>query len=313
MQKIIVSESRDTKMPRAFGKEKMKKKSTKFLSCAAASVAALTLLCGTVVSAAVNLTAGADGIYLRNSGNDFTYQVDVPKSHFVAMRIDGVQLVGEKAPVQIDIEVGGTAPEATTAPETQAPKTPSTTAAPTTAAPIPPTTAAPTTSEAPAVTSEAPAVTSEAPPATSEAPAASEVPATSAAPTTSEAPAASEVGPSASGYSMNMGATAVSETPVQALIRLAAPAEANAETYYTTLSIPASYLDSLSDGTHTVVMDFVEGSVSTTITVTSDASMLINGNPSTGDTTNVLPYVLLAAGSACVLVFLSKREKKETR
>lgn len=112
---------------------------------------------------------------------------------------------------------------------------------------------------------------------------------------------------------MNMGATAVSETPVQALIRLAAPAEANAETYYTTLSIPASYLDSLSDGTHTVVMDFVEGSVSTTITVTSDASMLTNGNPSTGDTTNVLPYVLLAAGSACVLVFLSKREKKETR
>lgn len=281
-------------------REKMKKKSTKFLSCAAASVAALTLLCGTVVSAAVNLTAGADGIYLRNSGNDFTYQVDVPKSHFVAMRVDGVQLVGEKAPVQIDIEVGGTAPEATTAPETQTPKTPSTTAAPTTAAPIPPTTseAPPATSEAPAVTSEAPAVTSEAPAATSEAPA-----------VTSEAPAY----PSASGAAINMGATAVSETPVQALIRLAAPAEANAETYYTTLSIPASYLDSLSDGTHTVVMDFVEGSVSTTITVTSDASMLTNGSPSTGDTTNVLPYVLLAACSACVLVFLSKREKKETR
>ena len=292
-------------------REKMKKKSTKFLSCAAASVAALTLLCGTVVSAAVNLTAGADGIYLRNSGNDFTYQVDVPKSHFVAMRIDGVQLVGEKAPVQVDIEVGGTAPEVTTAPETQAPKTPSTTAAPTTAAPIPPTTWAPTTSEAPPATSEAP-TTSEAPAATSEAPAAtSEAPAvTSEAPAaTSEAPAY----PSASGAAINMGAAAVSETPVQALIRLAAPAEANAETYYTTLSIPASYLDSLSDGTHTVVMDFVEGSVSTTLTVTSDASMLTNGNPSTGDTTNVLPYVLLAAGSACVLVFLSKREKKETR
>ena len=112
---------------------------------------------------------------------------------------------------------------------------------------------------------------------------------------------------------MNMGATAVSETPVQAFIRLAAPAEANAETYYTTLGIPASYLDSLSDGTHTVVMDFVEGSVSTTLTVTSNASMLTNGSPSTGDTTNVLPYVLLAACSACVLVFLSRREKKETR
>lgn len=280
----------------------MKKKSTKFLSCAAASVAALTLLCGTVVSAAVNLTAGADGIYLRNSGNDFTYQVDVPKSHFVAIRIDGVQLVGEKAPVQIDIEVGGTAPEVTKAPETQAPKTPSTTAAPTTEAPIP-TTWAPPVTTAPPTTSEAPATswaptTSEAPAATSEAPAA-----------TSEAP----VAPDPTGYSMNMGTTTVSETPVQALIRLAAPAEANAETYYTTLSIPASYLDSLSDGTHAVVMDFVEGSVSTTITVTSDASMLTNGNPSTGDTTNVLPYVLLAAGSACVLVFLSKREKKETR
>ena len=266
-------------MPHAFGKGKMKKKLTKLLSCAAASAAALTLLCGTVVSAAVNLTAGADGIYLRNSGNDFTFQVDVPKSHFVAIRIDGVQLVGEKAPVQIDIEVGGTAPEVTKAPETQAPAA-SKTPAPTTEAP---------TTEAPAVPSEAPVVPSEAP--------------------TTDALG----GYSASGSSMNMGATAVSETPVQAFIRLAAPAEANAETYYTTLGIPASYLDSLSDGTHTVVMDFVEGSVSTTITVTSDASMLTNGSPSTGDTTNVLPYVLLAACSACVLVFLSRREKKERR
>ena len=249
-------------MPHAFGKGKMKKKLTKLLSCAAASAAALTLLCGTVVSAAVNLTAGADGIYLRNSGNDFTFQVDVPKSHFVAIRIDGVQLVGEKAPVQIDIEVGGTAPEVTKAPETQAPAASKT--------PAPTTSEAPTPSEEPWVTSEATVVTSEAPAVTS-------------------------------------------ETPVQAFIRLAAPAEANAETYYTTLGIPASYLDSLSDGTHTVVMDFVEGSVSTTITVTSDASMLTNGSPSTGDTTNVLPYVLLAACSACVLVFLSRREKKETR
>ena len=284
----------------------MKKKKTKLFSWTVASVAALTLLCGTWASAAVSLTSGADGIYLRNSGKDYTLQVDAPKNHFVGIRVDEVHLTGEKAPVQIGIEVGGTAPVVTPAPETQAPsstKTPTTEApAATTAVPSAP----PVTSEAPAVTSEAPAATSEAPAATSEAPAAtSEAPAA-----TSEAP----VEPSTGTWSISAGAkNAVSELPIQALVNLAAPAEANAETYYATIGIPASYLDTLSDGSHTVVMDFVEGSVSTTITVTSDASMLTNGNPSTGDTTHVLPYVLLAAGSACVLVFLAKKEKKETR
>ena len=312
----------------------MKKKKTKLFSWTVASVAALTLLCGTWASAAVSLTSGADGIYLRNSGKEYTFQVDAPKNHFVAIRVDGVYLMGEKAPVQIDIEVGGTAPVVTPAPETQAPsstKTPTTEApAATTAVPSAPpvTSEAPAvTSEAPAATSEAPAVTSEAPAATSEAPAAtseapavtSEAPAaTSEAPAvTSEAPAATSeapVEPSTGTWSISAGAkNAVSELPIQALVNLAAPAEANAETYYATIGIPASYLDTLSDGSHTVVMDFVEGSVSTTINVTSDASMLTNGNPSTGDTTHVLPYVLLAAGSACVLVFLAKKEKKETR
>ena len=258
------------------------------------------------------IASGADGIYLRNSGKEYTFQVDAPKNHFVAIRVDGVYLMGEKAPVQIDIEVGGIAPVVTPAPETQAPsstKTPTTEApAATTAVPSAP----PVTSEAPAVTSEAPAATSEAPAATSEAPAA-----------TSEAPAATSEAPNPSAEVKNTisgfgTAYAASELPsqsnaIQALVNLAAPAEANAETYYATIGIPASYLDTLSDGSHTVVMDFVEGSVSTTITVTSDASMLTNGNPSTGDTTHVLPYVLLAAGSACVLVFLAKKEKKETR
>ena len=265
------------------------------------------------------IASGADGIYLRNSGKEYTFQVDAPKNHFVAIRVDGVYLMGEKAPVQIDIEVGGIAPVVTPAPETQAPsstKTPTTEApAATTAVPSAP----PVTSEAPAVTSEAPAATSEAPAATSEAPAAtSEAPAA-----TSEAPAATSEAPNPSAEVKNTisgfgTAYAASELPsqsnaIQALVNLAAPAEANAETYYATIGIPASYLDTLSDGSHTVVMDFVEGSVSTTITVTSDASMLTNGNPSTGDTTHVLPYVLLAAGSACVLVFLAKKEKKETR
>ena len=86
----------------------MKKKKTKLFSWTVASVAALTLLCGTWASAAVSLTSGADGIYLRNSGQEYTFQVDVPKNHFVAIRVDGVYLMGEKAPVQIDIEVGGT-------------------------------------------------------------------------------------------------------------------------------------------------------------------------------------------------------------
>ncbi len=290
----------------------MKKKKTKLFSWTVASVAVLTLLCGTWASAAVSLTSGADGIYLRNSGKEYTFQVDAPKNHFVAIRVDGVYLMGEKAPVQIDIEVGGIAPVVTPAPETQAPsstKTPTTEApAATTAVPSAP----PVTSEAPAVTSEAPAATSEAPAATSEAPAA-----------TSEAPAATSEAPNPSAEVKNTisgfgTAYAASELPsqsnaIQALVNLAAPAEANAETYYATIGIPASYLDTLSDGSHTVVMDFVEGSVSTTITVTSDASMLTNGNPSTGDTTHVLPYVLLAAGSACVLVFLAKKEKKETR
>lgn len=294
----------------------MKKKKTKLFSWTVASVAALTLLCGTWASAAVSLTSGADGIYLRNSGKEYTFQVDAPKNHFVAIRVDGVYLMGEKAPVQIDIEVGGTAPVVTPAPETQAPsstKTPTTEApAATTAVPSAP----PVTSEAPAVTSEAPAATSEAPAVTSEAPAAtSEAPAaTSASPSYAPEPSEAPVEPSTGTWSISAGAkNAVSELPIQALVNLAAPAEANAETYYATIGIPASYLDTLSDGSHTVVMDFVEGSVSTTITVTSDASMLTNGNPSTGDTTHVLPYVLLAAGSACVLVFLAKKEKKETR
>lgn len=287
----------------------MKKKKTKLFSWTVASVAALTLLCGTWASAAVSLTSGADGIYLRNSGKDYTLQVDAPKNHFVGIRVDEVHLTGEKAPVQIGIEVGGTAPVVTPAPETQAPsstKTPASTTEAPAATSEAPTYVPPATSEAPAVTSEAPAATSEAPAATSEAPAAtSEAPAA-----TSEAP----VEPSTGTLSISAGAkNAVSELPIQALVNLAAPAEANAETYYATIGIPASYLDTLSDGSHTVVMDFVEGSVSTTITVTSDASMLTNGNPSTGDTTHVLPYVLLAAGSACVLVFLAKKEKKETR
>lgn len=261
----------------------MKKKKTKLFSWTVASVAALTLLCGTWASAAVSLTSGADGIYLRNSGQEYTFQVDVPKNHFVAIRVDGVYLMGEKAPVQIGIEVGGTAPVVTPAPETQAPSS----------------------TKIPAATT---AIPSYAPPAPSE------------APTPSESPVNPSYAPApTSGLSVSTGAkSAVSELPsqsnaIEALVKLAAPAEANAETYYATIGLPASYMDTLSDGSHTVVMDFVEGSVSTTITVTSDASMLTNGNPSTGDTTHVLPYVLLAAGSACVLVFLAKKEKKETK
>lgn len=267
----------------------MKKKKTKLFSWTVASVAALTLLCGTWASAAVSLTSGADGIYLRNSGQEYTFQVDVPKNHFVAIRVDGVYLMGEKAPVQIDIEVGGTAPVVTPAPETQAPSS----------------------TKIPAATT---AIPSYAPPEPSEAPTPSETP------TPSESPVnPSYVPEPTSGSIVSTGAkSAVSELPsqsnaIEALVKLAAPAEANAETYYATIGLPASYLDTLSDGSHTVVMDFVEGSVSTTITVTSDASMLTNGNPSTGDTTHVLPYVLLAAGSACVLVFLAKKEKKETK
>lgn len=267
----------------------MKKKKTKLFSWTVASVAALTLLCGTWASAAVSLTSGADGIYLRNSGQEYTFQVDVPKNHFVAIRVDGVYLMGEKAPVQIDIEVGGTAPVVTPAPETQAPSS----------------------TKIPAATT---AIPSYAPPEPSEAPTPSETP------TPSESPVnPSYVPEPTSGSIVSTGAkSAVSELPsqsnaIEALVKLAAPAEANAETYYATIGLPASYLDTLSDGSHTVVMDFVEGSVSTTITVNSDASMLTNGNPSTGDTTHVLPYVLLAAGSACVLVFLAKKEKKETK
>ena len=194
----------------------------------------------------MSLTSGADGIYLRNSGQEYTFQVDVPKNHFVAIRVDGVYLMGEKAPVQIDIEVGGTAPVVTPAPETQAP---SSTKTPTTEVPAATTYVAPTPSETP-TPSESPVNPSYAPEPTS-------------------------------GSIVSTGAkSAVSELPsqsnaIEALVKLAAPAEANAETYY--------------------------------------ATMLTNGNPSTGDTTHVLPYVLLAAGSACVLVFLAKKEKKETK
>ena len=118
----------------------------------------------TWASAAVSLTSGADGIYLRNSGQEYTFQVDVPKNHFVAIRVDGVYLMGEKAPVQIDIEVGGTAPVVTPAPETQAPsstKTPTpaaTTAIPSYAPPEP--SEAPTPSESPVNPSYVPEPTS---------------------------------------------------------------------------------------------------------------------------------------------------------
>ena len=308
--KVIVSGSIEI----CFQKGKtMNKKKTKLFSWTVASVAALTLLCGTWASAAVSVTSGADGIYLRNSGKDYTIQVDAPKNHFCGIRVDEVRLTGKSAPVQVEIEIGGTAPVVTPAPETQAPaatQKPSTSEAPvaTSDAPVPnspapvATSDTPQTSDAPVPNSPAPVPNSPAPVATSDTP--SEEPVSN-----SVNPAASQEAISAFGYS----ASAISETPVQALVNLAAPAEANAETYYATIGIPASYLDTLSDGSHTVVMDFVEGSVSTTITVTSDASILTNGNPSTGDTTHVLPYVLLAAGSACVLVFLAKKEKKETR
>lgn len=185
----------------------MKKKKTKLFSWTVASVAALTLLCGTWASAAVSLTSGADGIYLRNSGKEYTFQVDVPKNHFVAIRVDGIYLMGEKAPVQIDIEVGGTAPVVTPAPETQAPSS--------------------TKTPTPAATT---AIPSYAPPEPSE------------APTPSESPVnPSYVPEPTSGSIVSTGAkSAVSELPsqsnaIEALVKLAAPAEANAETYYATI------------------------------------------------------------------------------
>lgn len=76
----------------------MKKKKTKLFSWTVASVAVLTLLCGTWASAAVSLTSGADGIYLRNSGKEYTFQVDAPKNHFVAIRVDGYILWERKLP-----------------------------------------------------------------------------------------------------------------------------------------------------------------------------------------------------------------------
>ncbi len=261
-------------------------KKTKLFSWAVASVAALTMLCSTQTSAAqlpsgfpisepgssdgrgpvvVSLFSGADGFYLRNSDELYTFQVGVPKNHFVAIRLDGIYLMGEKAPEQIAIKIGGTAPAVIPEETGEAAET---------SAPV----------EIPATPGETPATPDETP-ASGETPAPSEV--------RLELP-----------YRKNV---------VWELINLLTPIEASAETYYTTIGIPASYLDTLSDGSHTVVMDFVEGSVTTTITVTSDASMLTNDSPSTGDTTHVLPYVLLAAGSACVLVFLAKKEKKETR
>ena len=202
----------------------------------------------------------------------------------------------------------------------------------TTEAPAATTEAPAATTEAPATTSEAPAATSEAPVATSEAPVAtSEAPvATSEAPVaTSEAPQAS-VGPydddetqsakgevpvvfssAANGNSM-MGASAL-----QAVVAFFAPVEVSAEEDKTDMTISSEYLDTLADGVYTIALRFTSGTAVAVVTVTSDASAVAgdaadavaDASPATGDNTNMILYIAVAACSAGVLVFLGKKKK----
>ncbi|MGN0386701.1 MAG: hypothetical protein ACI4EX_12570, partial [Lachnospiraceae bacterium] len=127
---------------------------------------------------------------------------------------------------------------------------------------------------------------------------------------TSEAPAATE---SIDTYGMvNSNAAGLeAEGVILAAVDYAAPIEADAAEYYTTIKIAASYMNTLQEGKYTLAINFVEGSAVVDFTVTKDASLVNSSNPSTGDSTHVLPYVLLAACSAGALVYLAKRGKKE--
>ncbi len=289
----------------------MNKKTKKFMTAIAGTTAAFTLLCATVTAAeSIPVAGGANSYYLLNSGEDYEVQVNVPKNHFLSASINNQKLA------ETDLSVEGTsqtAPTGTTE-TSKAPsrtQTPGTTAAPgTTEAPpvtseAPYTTEAPVTSEAP-YTTEAPVYTTEAPVYTTEAP----VYTTEAPVDTTEPPAATE---SIDTYgTVNSNAAGLeAEGVILAAVDYAAPIEADAAEYYTKIKIAASYMNTLQEGKYTLALNFVEGSAVVDFTVTKDASLVNGSNPSTGDSTHVLPYVLLAACSAGALVFLAKRGKKE--
>ena len=264
----------------------MNKKTKKFMTALAGTTVAFTLLCATVTAAEpLPIAGGADSYYLLNSGKDYEVQVNVPKNHLLSVSINN-----QKLTEGVDFSVEGTSQTAPTG-TTETSKAPSKTQ-------TPGTTAVPGTTEAPPVTSEAP-YTTEAPVYTTEAPV-----------DTTEPPAATE---SIDTYgTVNSNAAGLeAEGVILAAVDYAAPIEADAAEYYTQIKIAASYMNTLQEGKYTLAINFVEGSAVVDFTVTKDASLVNSSNPSTGDSTHVLPYVLLAACSAGALVYLAKRGKKE--
>ena len=290
----------------------------------------------------INVLSGNGGVYLKGQQTGYEIVIDLPKSEFqrqfTDVRINGgsdsadftiisnTMLTLDDTSVQMitderDAAEAKAAEEARKAAEEEARKIAESQhqeSATTTEAPAATTEAPATTSEAPAATSEAPVATSEAPVATSEAPVA-----------TSEAPQAS-VGPydddetqsakgevpvvfssAANGNSM-MGASAL-----QAVVAFFAPVEVSAEEDKTDMTISSEYLDTLADGVYTIALRFTSGTAVAVVTVTSDASAVAgdaadavaDASPATGDNTNMILYIAVAACSAGVLVFLGKKKK----
>ena len=91
----------------------------------------------------------------------------------------------------------------------------------------------------------------------------------------------------------------------QNLISFLAPVNAQAAGNITKVVIPATYLDTLPEGNHVVKMNFTAGSVTTNIQIVAAGT-----NAATGDNTMLWPYIILAACSAGVMVFLGKKEKR---
>ena len=195
-----------------------------------------------------------------------------------------------------------------------------------------------TTSEAPATTSEAPATTSEAPATTSEAPVT-----TSEAPPerTPEAPEASAGAMSYSSTKKSKGIVSSVASLLKSILNPKSVQAADVDTI--TVTIASSYMDKLSLGEHTLVLNFADGKAEATVTVqdsdskseaattvdtgnktdkttsnnktgnktdktTSSNSKTQNNAPKTGDNAGIFGFSMLAALSGAAIFVLGKKK-----
>ncbi len=323
----------------------MKKKTKGMFSAMAAAVTAVALFGSTAMAATVsnrdnpiNVLSGNGGVYLKGQQTGYEIVIDLPKSEFqrqfTDVRINGgsdsadftiisnTMLTLDDTSVQMitderDAAEAKAAEEARRVAEEEARKIAESQhqeSATTTEAPA-------TTTEAPAATTEAPGRTTEAPGRTTQAPgpAPSQGSLQASADPWDTTSAKSEV-PSAFcsvvGSNSMMGVSAL-----QAVVAFFAPVEVSAEEDKIDITISSEYLDTLADGVYTIALRFTSGTAVTVVTVTSDASAVAgdaagtavdtvaDASPATGDNTNMILYIAVAACSAGVLVFLGKKKK----